>query len=424
MAGQYTCGARITYVVSQGSTRQAAEDKIGRDFPSECGACRSGGGAPAPTPPAPTPPGGTLTSSDKIGINFSVGLMNNPLDLSLASSKVRQLGITKVKLFTCDWPTVDALIDDYVANGVPSLQIVIDVPNHLVKSRRSSSERFGAADANAIATKISQSTAAGNPRRNHISFVMIGNEPLADWNQAGSGMRGATVRGSAMGFLEAACRRMHTALTARGLTSVKVTVPFMFACIHDSYPASAGRIATKCEADMRAILGFLRETGSSFSMNLYTYHSRVSNPGQISIAYATGRSGSRYSATENYLHLLDAMFLATRAAVDRAGFNDVPIIVGESGWPTGGHADATVANAQAYTASVIAYPARAAAEGRAAPSAVYLFEAFDEERKSNSVEASAGGGSAEAHYGLLASSGAQKPGYALSFLESDDQWIE
>lgn len=39
-AGGSTCGARIVYLESQGMNREAAKAQVGREFPSECGACK------------------------------------------------------------------------------------------------------------------------------------------------------------------------------------------------------------------------------------------------------------------------------------------------------------------------------------------------------------------------------------------------
>jgi len=54
----YTCGQRVDYLVNvMNQNSDSARQSIASEFPSECGACSSGGGGgPAPTPPAPTPP--------------------------------------------------------------------------------------------------------------------------------------------------------------------------------------------------------------------------------------------------------------------------------------------------------------------------------------------------------------------------------
>merc|ERR1719277_2377472 len=57
----YTCGSRINWLVSRGSSEQAAKTQVAGEFPSECGAC---GEAPSTTttagttvgPPSPAPP--------------------------------------------------------------------------------------------------------------------------------------------------------------------------------------------------------------------------------------------------------------------------------------------------------------------------------------------------------------------------------
>ena len=72
MAGEYTCGARITYIKGlAGHTQQSAEGVVSKEFPAECGACdadmASGNSAPAPAPPSiQTFPGGSITIEGRL----------------------------------------------------------------------------------------------------------------------------------------------------------------------------------------------------------------------------------------------------------------------------------------------------------------------------------------------------------------------
>jgi len=64
----YTCGQRVDYLVNvMNQNSDSARQSIASEFPSECGACSSGGGGgPAPAPPAPPAP--TPSSGDSIQI--------------------------------------------------------------------------------------------------------------------------------------------------------------------------------------------------------------------------------------------------------------------------------------------------------------------------------------------------------------------
>jgi exo-beta-1,3-glucanase (GH17 family) len=67
-------------------------------------------------------------------------------------------------------------------------------------------------------------------------------------------------------------------------------------------------------------------TGSVFSINVYPYFDYVSNKKDISLSFALGSSGS----------LFEAKLRGCRVALDKIGANALPIIVGETGWPSAG----------------------------------------------------------------------------------------
>lgn len=76
---------------------------------------------------------------------------------------------------------------------------------------------------------------------------------------------------------------------------------------------------------MKAVTTTMMSTGSKFSINLYPYFDYVYNP-QIPLAFALGSSGSQ----------LDADLQACRNALNKIGANSLPIIIGETGWPSDG----------------------------------------------------------------------------------------
>ena len=76
---------------------------------------------------------------------------------------------------------------------------------------------------------------------------------------------------------------------------------------------------------MQAVTPTMISTGSKFSINLYPYFDYAYST-QISLAFALGSSGS----------LLDAKLRGCRYALDKIGANALPIIIGETGWPSAG----------------------------------------------------------------------------------------
>jgi len=80
----------------------------------------------------------------------------------------------------------------------------------------------------------------------------------------------------------------------------------------------------------------------------------------VPVAYALGTSNSSVVVDGGleYRSLLDAMYDTVLAVLDKAGYPDMPLIIGETGWPTAGAVEATVGNACRYLNQVIARASR------------------------------------------------------------------
>jgi hypothetical protein len=76
---------------------------------------------------------------------------------------------------------------------------------------------------------------------------------------------------------------------------------------------------------MQSVTPTMMSTGSKFSINLYPYFDKFYTP-QIPLDFALGNSGSQ----------LDADIQACRNALNKIGANALPIIIGETGWPSAG----------------------------------------------------------------------------------------
>ena len=76
---------------------------------------------------------------------------------------------------------------------------------------------------------------------------------------------------------------------------------------------------------MRVITATLKNTGSKFSIKLYPYIA-YSYSNDISLNYALGRDGS----------LFEAMLCGCRVALSKIDASSLPLIVGETGWPSKG----------------------------------------------------------------------------------------
>jgi exo-beta-1,3-glucanase (GH17 family) len=86
-----------------------------------------------------------------------------------------------------------------------------------------------------------------------------------------------------------------------------------------------------------------------------------------------------------YQNLFDTTVDAFYVAMGRHGGSGVPLVVSESGWPSGGGAQATPANARVYNQYLINHVGRGTPRH---PGGIetYLFSMFNENQKESGVE--------------------------------------
>lgn len=216
--------------------------------------------------------------------------------------------------------------------------------------------------------------------------VAVGNEP---WHH-----------GVDPAVLVAAYTNLRSAVAGAGLAgSVKLTVPFAESILGVSYPPTQGAFAANKVATLQQLATMMRDDGASFTVNLYPFITMVAQRAAeypIGLDYALGNTGHdawdhQLQQASHYTGLLDASRAAMRAALLRldAGFTAaaLPIVIGETGWPTAGDAEATPANAATFAR----YAAASGFE-------MYLFEAFDEQLKTSQPLTTA---PYEDHFGLF-----------------------
>ncbi|CAL9148887.1 unnamed protein product [Musa hybrid cultivar] len=164
--------------------------------------------------------------------------------------------------------------------------------------------------------------------RVHIRYFSIGNEPFLE-----------TDNGSFLHTTFPALQNIQGALIKAGLSSqVKVTIPL----IADVYQSSSGRPS---DGDFRAdihdlvltIVKFLSDNAAPFTVNIYPFISLYGDP-NFPVDYGT----------TNYTNMFDANHDTLIWALKKNGYGDLPIIVGEIGWPTDGDMNANTQYAQRF----------------------------------------------------------------------------
>lgn len=235
-------------------------------------------------------------------------------------------------------------------------------------------------------------------------FVAVGNEPFLK-----------AYNGSHINTTFPALKNIQNALNDAGVgDTIKATVPFN-ADVYDSPDKnpdpSAGKFRPDIFATIQEIVDFLAENKAPFIVNIYPFLSLYGNDDfPVDYAFFDGGKSIVDSVTGNkYTDVFDANYDTCVSALKAAGHGDMPVVVGEIGWPTDGDKTANTANAFRYYSGLL--PKLAADKGTPLrPGSyieVYMFSLFDEDSKSIDP------GNFEKHWGIFTYDG--QPKFPMDF---------
>ncbi|CBI28862.3 unnamed protein product, partial [Vitis vinifera] len=111
--------------------------------------------------------------------------------------------------------------------------------------------------------------------------------------------------------------------------------------------------------NLHSHIKFLRQTGSYLMVNAYPFFAYEANSDVISLDYALFRENPGVVDAGNglrYFNLFDAQIDAVFAAMSALKYNDIKMVVTETGWPSKGDENeigASVANAAAYNGNLV-----------------------------------------------------------------------
>ncbi|XAR67777.1 Glucan endo-1,3-beta-D-glucosidase [Bertholletia excelsa] len=179
--------------------------------------------------------------------------------------------------------------------------------------------------------------------KTRIRGITVGNEVLGSSDQ---------------GLMEAllpAAKNIHNALSKLSLTeTVEVSTAHSQIVFSNSFPPSACTFNETTLGYMKAILQFFDKVGSPFYINAYPFLAYMSDPDHIDLNYTLFEKNAGIYDAKTQLHydnMLEAQIDAAYAALEKAGFKKMAVIVSETGWASKGdenEAGATVVNARAY----------------------------------------------------------------------------
>ncbi|KAJ6906121.1 glucan endo-1,3-beta-glucosidase 7-like [Populus alba x Populus x berolinensis] len=270
------------------------------------------------------------SSQSFIGVNY--GQVADNLPPPSATAKLLQsTAVQKVRLYGADPAIIKALADTGIG-------IVIGAANGDIPAL--------ASDPN-FATQWVNSNVLAYPS-SKIILITVGNEVLLSNDQ------------NLISQLLPAMQNMQKALTSASLGGkVKVSTVHSMAILSQSDPPSSGLFSPAYQDTMKGLLQFQKDNGSPIAVNPYPFFAYQSDPRPETLAFCLFQPNSGRVDSGNgikYMNMFDAQVDAVRSALNAMGFNDIEILVAETGWPYKGDSNEvgpSVENARAYNGNLI-----------------------------------------------------------------------
>ncbi|KAM0885805.1 hypothetical protein ACQ4PT_030069 [Festuca glaucescens] len=288
----------------------------------------------------------------------------------------------RVKLFDADDLTLQALKGS-------DIQVMVGIPNKMLLDLAGSSK----AAMDWVANNISS-----HMKRKHgvdIRLVAVGDDPFT---------------GADVNTVFPAMQHVQAALEDAGLSNkIKVTV-VLGTDVYESVTGkpSDGAFRDDLHGPMVDIARFLAANSAPVILKMQPFIRVYNNP-LLPLEYIFFKDSAvpLVDGAVTYHNYFDASHDTLVAALRNSGFPDVPIVVGEVGWPTDGDANATPQNAQQFNQALLAHIGSGQGTPlRPGPVDAYLFSIIDEDQRS--VDS----GHFERHWGIFYYDG--MPKYNLS----------
>ncbi|XP_016445078.1 glucan endo-1,3-beta-glucosidase, acidic-like [Nicotiana tabacum] len=289
-------------------------------------------------------------------------------------------GITNMRVY-------DPIAETLTALKGSNIEIILDIPNDNLQALT---------DPNAATNWVNANIVAYSPDVK-FKYINVGNE-VSPANVATSKFAP---------FLIPALQNVQQAITKFQL-QVKVSTAIETGILRNTYPPSQSVFSDDISSFINPLIGFLKQNNLPVLANIYPYFGYLGDPAHVPLPYALFTQQN--PDPSGYHNLFDAMLDATYYAVEKAGGENLPIVISESGWPSDGGDGASIDNAGTYYSNLISHVKSGAGTPHKPGTAIetYLFAIFDENIKI--------GAETEKHFGVFHPD--KTPKYNLNFQES------
>ncbi|KAK2430902.1 O-Glycosyl hydrolase family 17 protein [Trifolium repens] len=185
-----------------------------------------------------------------------------------------------------------------------------------------------------------------------------------------------------------AITNVHVSLRDLGIRKISVSTSFSFVTtVSSPFPPSSATFQEPPGVNLIGpLLQFLSDTNSSFLINLYPYNLYRLRP-EIPLGIALFQEHpfnfrDDFTTGVRYRNLFDIMVDAVVSSMAFAGYETIPVIVTETGWPSAGNElDANSGYAEIYLRGLVKHLKSGAGTPllKDGVKAVYLYEIFDKD---------------------------------------------
>ncbi|MBA0645786.1 hypothetical protein Goklo_013840 [Gossypium klotzschianum] len=245
-----------------------------------------------------------------IGVNYGTVANNLPPPAQVAHFLLESTVINRVRLFDANPEILRAFAHTGVA-------VTISVPNDQIPdlTQLNFAQQW-------VEDYIQPHTPATN-----IVRILVGNEVISTANKL------------LIVSLVTAMETLQTALVAASLDRrIQVSTPHSLGILSNSSPPSTGKFRQGYDTHViKPLLSFLRDSNSPFMVNPYPFFD--CSPDTLDYALFQPNAGVFDENTQLfYTNMLDAQLDAVFSAMKLLGFDDLEIVIAETGWPSMGDA--------------------------------------------------------------------------------------
>lgn len=315
-----------------------------------------------------------------IGVNWGAVSLHR-LSPTTVVNLLKDNKIGKVKLFDADPGSLKALMGS-------GIEVMVGIPNDMLSLLSSSP----AASDSWVSQNVSRYMVKNGV---NIKYVAVGNEPFL-----------TSYSGQYLSYVVPALTNLQQSLAKANLAGIiKLVVP----CNADAYGSSLpsqGAFRPELTQIMTQLVSFLNSNGSPFIVNIYPFLSLYGNSDfPQDYAFFDGTTHPVTDGPNVYNNAFDGNFDTLVAALSKIGYGQMPIIIGEVGWPTDGAIGANLSAARAFNQGLVNHVLRnngTPLRPGVPPMDIYLFSLLDEGAKSTLP------GNFERHWGIFSFDGQAK----------------